>query len=476
MMQIERIALRFHNTRNSAIVLARPSSSSHCVTYQTFQKLVISAMPLPEMISPCANVRRSCNLLMRDESDVERKGPRSITLNDNKLDDLAETIKHSIFNQKEDVSAVRETKKDYFETMEFSAWDSESWHYTGCSYSRPGLSKEQESWQRNERVALYIMVLDCINFCFWPDNDMGTNSKRNLLEYEHLAEALKRLAEQDDIVDGTSTTFSDDPTSTDKAEAPCSERTYAFSPVNLMTLTKEVFLEMVTKNLPTVCTDNASTYVIPNAEERSRLLVEMASGLVLFHGGSATEFISKAHRSADSLVNLIIQYFPGFRDTAIDGYGGRWVGFYKRAQIMVADLWAALGDGKQRRSTSATDNYNTLDHCCFQDIEVITTFADYRVPQLLRDLGVLDYSASLANKVDAGEVLTPFCADELYIRAGTVVAVDELVKLVKLKLDDSILADSCNAVTIDWYLWNIGEKMDRDGVLRQHHKVRTIYY
>ena len=437
-------------------------------------------MPLLESISPCQNVRRSCHLLMSHDSYADQ-GPRSVTLNGTKLGTLAETIKQSILD-KEGATKKRENKHDYFHSLDFAAWDSESWHYTGASYSRPHLSKEEESKQRYERVALYIMVLDCINFCFWPDKDTGRNSKKNLLEYEHLAEALKRLAEQDDVVEGAAMINGfqiSDQRSVKMTQAPNVESTFALSPTNLMKLTTESFLKIVTKCLPEVAMDDEkSTYMIPNAEERTRLLIEMASGLVSFHKGSATEFISKANKSADKLVNLIIQNFSGFRDTAIDGHNGRWIGFYKRAQILVADLWAALGNSDNLRSPTGTEDMRCLawDHCCFLDIGTITTFADYRVPQLLRNLGVLEYSTSLAKKVDNGQILTASCPDELYIRAGTIVAVDELVKAVRSKLNNTDLAENCNAVKIDWYLWNIGEKMDRVGLLGKHHLVRTIYY
>ena len=50
--------------------------------------------------------------------------------------------------------------------------------------------------------------------------------------------------------------------------------------------------------------------------------------------------------------------------------------FYKRAQILVGDLWGAFqGSGVGQ----------------FSDIEVLTTFADYRVPVVLRTEGALVY-------------------------------------------------------------------------------------
>ena len=57
---------------------------------------------------------------------------------------------------------------------------------------------------------------------------------------------------------------------------------------------------------------------------------------------------------------------------------GRLVHFYKRAQILVADLWAAFG-------CQTADNGHFAS---FVDVGKLTMFADYRVPQILRHVGV----------------------------------------------------------------------------------------
>ncbi len=63
---------------------------------------------------------------------------------------------------------------------------------------------------------------------------------------------------------------------------------------------------------------------------------------------------------------------------------GRQVFFYKRAQIFVGDVWGAFaGQGLGR----------------FDDIHSVTMFADYRVPVVLRQHGVLQYSDALAQMV-----------------------------------------------------------------------------
>ena len=77
--------------------------------------------------------------------------------------------------------------------------------------------------------------------------------------------------------------------------------------------------------------------------------------------------------------------FPGFRDHAV--YHGRQVFFYKRAQIFAADVYGAF----QGRG---------FGH--FPDIGELTMFADYRVPVVLRKLGILQLSGSLVSKVCSG--------------------------------------------------------------------------
>lgn len=429
---------------------------------------------LPESISPCANVRKTCYAVMEDPSfeEDENGNGRSVIIDDNSLEKLGDKITHSILSQagenNDSCQAGSKTNggkaspptgaDDCISNLQFAAWDEGDWHYTGKTYGRAIWLEKDVQKQRFERVALYIMVMDCINFCFWP---VDQNFKKNLLEYEHLASALKLLAEKDD---NTGSSFKEDETSGEFVVR--AENSYVFAPQNLIQLTCKSFLEMMAPLLPADPENETDcTYSIPNVNERVRLLVEMGQSLIYNHEGSATNFIAKANHSSDKLVYQILQSFPGFRDATVDSSRGRWVSFYKRAQILVADLWAALG-------SESGDLKHGSNLCNFRDMDKITTFADYRVPQLLREMGVLKYSPSLSQKVDAGREIQSSSMDEIYIRASTVVAVDSLVKIVK----DKTKQNAINAVKMDWYLWNIGEKLDREGSLGNHHLVNTIFY
>ena len=75
-------------------------------------------------------------------------------------------------------------------------------------------------------------------------------------------------------------------------------------------------------------------------------------------GGSFVNCIDSANYSAAGLVNLITESFECFRDENV--FNGRRVRLHKRAQILVADLWAC---------------FNGEDFGEFHDIDKITMFA-----------------------------------------------------------------------------------------------------
>jgi hypothetical protein len=426
---------------------------------------------LDESISPSSNVRRTCYSLLDDPSFEDGDSGRSVVIRSSHLHELGTKIAQSIRSQEEGAllqeDDVQPTPvESCIDNLIFASWDEDNWHYTAASYSRSEAVEEEIKAQRFERIAMYVIVMDTINFCFWPcsDTEEATPScsyKKNLLEYEHIASALKLLAENDDAISAGCGHHNSDGFTR-------AEDSYLLAPQNLVNLTAESFLTMIVPLLPrTEEKDQENIYTISNVTERVRLLQEMAQALLTFHQGSATYFISQANRSADMLVHNILQYFPGFRDATVDPDKGRWVAFYKRAQILVADLWAALG-------SEVGDTKHGTDVCNFIDMAKITTFADYRIPQLLRGLSVLEYSPSLSETIDNGNEIKSSSMDELYIRAATVVAVDLLVEDVKEKVEGC--KQNINAVKMDWYLWNIGEKLDREGRLAKHHRVRTIFY
>lgn len=77
----------------------------------------------------------------------------------------------------------------------------------------------------------------------------------------------------------------------------------------------------------------------------------------------------------------------------------------KRAQILVADMWACF-DGE--------------DYGEFYDIDKLTIFADYRIPQLLQALGCLWYSPGLEQAVKSKKLIEHGHTWEIQIRGKQV--------------------------------------------------------
>ncbi|MBM3273980.1 MAG: hypothetical protein FJZ00_02415, partial [Candidatus Sericytochromatia bacterium] len=141
---------------------------------------------------------------------------------------------------------------------------------------------------------------------------------------------------------------------------------------------------------------------------------------------------------------------PSFEDVAT--YDGRRINLYKRAQILVIDLVSALPEQPWAK---------------FADLENLTAFADYKVPQVLRELGIMTYAEALAEKVDSFIEIVAGSREEIEIRAATVAAVHQL---------SQALARRGRPVTdagLDGVLWHLGQDM----VFRfPYHRTRTPYY
>lgn len=108
--------------------------------------------------------------------------------------------------------------------------------------------------------------------------------------------------------------------------------------------------------------------------------------------------IEQANHSAAGLVNLLAKYFPCFRDET--RFEGRNVRFLKRAQIFVADLWAAF-DGKGYGRFDDIDKI-TMFAGMFKKASTLTTWLtckDYRIPQMLHSLGCMLYSPPLERDI-----------------------------------------------------------------------------
>jgi hypothetical protein len=146
----------------------------------------------------------------------------------------------------------------------------------------------------------------------------------------------------------------------------------------------------------------------------------------------ALDVVAAAGGSAEGLAESLTA-MPYFRDE----------GFWKRAQITPNDLaLAGLAE--------------------FDDLDVLTIFADNLVPHVLRVDGVLRYSPELADRIDRGALLPPG-DEEREIRACAVHACEQIAARLGIP-----------PRTLDVMLWNRGQQPRYKA--RPRHRARTVFY
>lgn len=123
---------------------------------------------------------------------------------------------------------------------------------------------------------------------------------------------------------------------------------------------------------------------------------------------------------------LVYVTVTGFRDHTV--YKGHQIFLYKRAQIFAADLWGAFkGQG----------------YGDFEDISSITIFADYIVPAVLQQLGVLRYRSSLDNIIKKNTEIVSGSEEEVELRACSVYAVEKMKELISKKMGKQVGLAHC---------------------------------
>ncbi len=177
---------------------------------------------------------------------------------------------------------------------------------------------------------------------------------------------------------------------------------------------------------------------IPLLRERIANLQEAARVLKAKYGGHFKNVILASKHDALHLVKLVARDFSSFRDP-----------FLKRAQIVTYDIYLMF-EGK---------NLGNL-----KNIDKLTAFADYKLPQILREFGVLEYSQNLAKKIAAQEEISSGTKEEQEIRAATIIA----VKLIKQHLPGIISPQIDNA------LWSLSQ--NKKLTSNPYHRTRTIFY
>jgi len=266
------------------------------------------------------------------------------------------------------------------------------------------------------RLLDYIIVLDSLNFCFWSENDVEKwridHDGMKYGGYFALALALKRF-------------FEANPAKADfKYLAQISFGEFS-----------DIF---------------KGDGVIPLLKKRWEILRAVSRVVLDKYSGNSERLVLSGSHQASKFVSKMAKELPSFNDEAM--YNGKKVYLWKRAQILAADIYGA--------TRGAGVGY-------FEDLDYLTAFPDYKLPQILNYWGVMEYSPGLLKKIKEKQLIKAGSKEEVELRSATVWAVEYLKEALTKN------GRRLRSFEIDWFLWSESKRVQMN---RTHHLTETIYY
>lgn len=279
--------------------------------------------------------------------------------------------------------------------------------------------KEIESWMNlapidlgvfndNEK-ALFLLLVDAINFCFWQEPKW---------QYNGLQGSLAML-----------------------------NALYDYVSKNKNLLNSHTLKELTIDDLKRIFIVDQNKQTIPLLEERVINFNNVGISLNKMEEDYGKSFLTIINHMVreEELFYLIHNYFKAYNeDTTM--YKGREIYFYKRLQLLISDINKVIYNGKKFSLNS------------------LTIFADYKIPQLMRELELISYNRGLDVFVDSKLELKRGSEAETEIRASIIQAGHYMAS----KLPD------VNEAYIDAYMFSYikTHKM----MCKPHHRVVTTNY
>lgn len=184
---------------------------------------------------------------------------------------------------------------------------------------------------------------------------------------------------------------------------------------------------------------------IPLLEERYKTIVNISRIVNERMNGSFYKFIKDINLDT-KLFDTIINNFDSFKDER--EYNGKTIYFYKLAQLLTSDILHI-----REKFENISVDYSNLIGC-----------ADYKIPQTLRALGIVEYNNELSRIVDQRNQLENSSEYEVEIRASQIVVIDYI---------SNILIDA-NPIDINDFLFVYSKKVK--AIAKPYHLCRNTNY
>lgn len=172
---------------------------------------------------------------------------------------------------------------------------------------------------------------------------------------------------------------------------------------------------------------------IPFLKERYNTIVSICNVVNEKMNGNFYNYIKEINKDTE-LFKIIINNFSNFCDER--DYDNEKIYFYKLAQLLTSDILHI----KELINGTKVD-YSHLVGC-----------ADYKIPQTLRALGILEYNEELSKIVDNKEIIDKNSKYEVEIRANMIAVISyinsNLKNVCQIDINDYIFSTSKNVKDI----------------------------
>lgn len=189
---------------------------------------------------------------------------------------------------------------------------------------------------------------------------------------------------------------------------------------------------------------------IPLIKERYKNIISLAKNILSIYKGNSDLLLKSSQNCAGRMLKRL-SIMSCFKDQS--NYKKQTIFFLKRAQLQVK-MYSDIYQGKTGKP--------------LRNIQILTAFADYKVPQLLRHLKILNYSPDLAEIVDKYKLIEKDSKLENEIRISTIVAIEKIKKVAQQK--GLCLTSSQN----DNILWN--RAASNKDQMKPYHRTYTTAY
>lgn len=184
---------------------------------------------------------------------------------------------------------------------------------------------------------------------------------------------------------------------------------------------------------------------IPLLEDRYQNLVKL-NNFLKSRNMTSYELIKELNVD-NELFDFIVSNFDFFEDKS--NYDGKEILFYKRAQLFTSDILHV-----REKKEHINVDYSHLIGC-----------ADYKIPQVMRCYGMIEFSDSLAEKIDSKIELEEGSLEEIEIRANTL----KVINYIYEKLDKRY-----SRMNINDFIWLLGQ--DKSKMTKPYHRTLTKHY